>query len=216
MLLSGAVVPSCTTRDRGGVSTDHTRVRRLSGGPDDLLRPSLGDRVLSAALTVAAACSIVMVPMVPAALVVTITAPFWLMLELSPRFGVYATLVLTTVSLLAYLPIMIETLRRPGRVVLARAGVAPLEQAQRQRLENVVAEVAVAAGVPTPEIVAVRRFGANSMTAGDPSRPTIAVSPDLLDLLDRQQLQAVLAHEVAHIMNRDIGPTTVLAVIYVL
>lgn len=75
--------------------------------------------------------------------------------------------------------------------------------------------MAVAAGIPTPEVVVAQGLGANAMTVGTSSRPTIAVGPELLGLLDRQQLQAVIAHEVAHVVNGDLFAATVLAAVYV-
>jgi heat shock protein HtpX len=191
------------------------RTERLTGGPADLRRSAAGSRTASALLTIAALSSVLVVCFVAAAIGVMITFPLWGMLGLGLHAGLLMTLVIGGVCLLCYLPIVVWTLLRCRGVVLKRASSARPSPAQLRRLHNVTAEMALAAGVPTPEVVVVRGLGANAMAVGDSSRPTIGVSPELLDLLDRQSLQAVIAHEVAHAVNGDLYSTTLLAAIYV-
>lgn len=76
---------------------------------------------------------------------------------------------------------------------------------QLQQLQNVVEEIALAAGVPVPEIyVLEEEDGINAFAAGySPADAAIAVTRGTLDKLDRAELQGVIAHEFSHILNGD-------------
>ena len=80
------------------------------------------------------------------------------------------------------------------------------------RLDNVVAEMAIASGVPKPKIWIVPDRDPNAFATGrDPLTAHIAVTQGLLEVLDRDELQAVVAHEMSHIRNYDIRLMTLLA-----
>ena len=75
----------------------------------------------------------------------------------------------------------------------------------RRRLRNVVEEMAIASGVPVPEIyVLEEESGINAFAAGyAPGDAAVAVTRGALELLDRDELQGVIAHEFSHILNGD-------------
>lgn len=75
----------------------------------------------------------------------------------------------------------------------------------RQRLRNVVEEMAIASGVPVPEIyVLEQESGINAFAAGyTPGDAAIAVTRGALEVLDRDELQGVIAHEFSHVLNGD-------------
>ncbi len=75
----------------------------------------------------------------------------------------------------------------------------------RRRLRNVVEEMAIASGVPVPEIYVLEsESGINAFAAGySPGDAAIAVTRGTLELLDRDELQGVIAHEFSHILNGD-------------
>lgn len=75
----------------------------------------------------------------------------------------------------------------------------------RQRLRNVVEEMAIASGVPVPEIyVLEQEQGINAFAAGfSPADAAVAVTRGTLEHLDRDELQGVVAHEFSHILNGD-------------
>lgn len=75
----------------------------------------------------------------------------------------------------------------------------------RRRLRNVIEEMAIASGVPVPEIyVLEEESGINAFAAGyAPGDAAIAVTRGTLELLDRDELQGVIAHEFSHILNGD-------------
>ncbi|MGY6587391.1 MAG: M48 family metallopeptidase [Wenzhouxiangella sp.] len=75
----------------------------------------------------------------------------------------------------------------------------------RRRLHNVVEEMAIASGIPVPEVyVMEHEQGINAFAAGySPSDAAVAVTRGTLEHLDRDELQGVIAHEFAHIFNGD-------------
>ncbi len=95
-----------------------------------------------------------------------------------------------------------------GRVATAMGGTqvpADVRDPLRRRLRNVVEEMSIASGVPVPEIyVLEEEAGINAFAAGyTPSDAAIAVTRGALDLLERDELQGVIAHEFSHILNGD-------------
>jgi Zn-dependent protease with chaperone function len=76
---------------------------------------------------------------------------------------------------------------------------------QWQRLRNVVEEIAIASGVPVPEIYVMQNeSGINAFAAGyTPTDAAVCVTQGCLDKLNRDELQGVLAHEFSHVLNGD-------------
>ena len=95
-----------------------------------------------------------------------------------------------------------------GKVAVQMGGtlVAPdTRDPLRSRLRNVVEEMAIASGVPVPEIyVLEQEMGINAFAAGfAPGDAAIAVTRGTLELLDRDELQGVIGHEFSHVLNGD-------------
>jgi heat shock protein HtpX len=81
-----------------------------------------------------------------------------------------------------------------------------------QRLINVVEEMAIAAGLPRPRVFVVPDPDPNAFATGiEPGKACIAVTQGLLERLDRDELQGVVAHELAHVQNFDTRLMTLLA-----
>jgi heat shock protein HtpX len=81
-----------------------------------------------------------------------------------------------------------------------------------QRLVNVVEEMAIASGLPKPRVFVVPDSDPNAFATGiEPGKACIAATQGLLDRLDRDELQAVIAHEIAHVRNFDTRLMTLLA-----
>src|SRR3954471_18445673 len=108
------------------------------------------------------------------------------------------------------------------RAVLASTAAAPIEELaasavesdrlKLRQLEHVVDEMAIAAGLPRPRIYVVPDPDPNAFATGrGPEHSSIAVTRGLLDALDREELQGVVAHEMSHIKNLDIRVMTVVA-----
>ncbi len=93
----------------------------------------------------------------------------------------------------------------------AREVTAPATAEERQ-LANVVEEMAIASGVPTPRIYIVPDDDPNAFATGrDAATASIAVTAGLLRALSRDELQGVVAHEMAHVQNLDVRLMTLLA-----
>jgi heat shock protein HtpX len=83
---------------------------------------------------------------------------------------------------------------------------------EQQQLVNVVEEMAIASGLPKPKIWVVPDDDPNAFATGrDAATASIAVTEGLLAKLSRDELQAVVAHEMAHIQNLDVRLMTLLA-----
>lgn len=101
------------------------------------------------------------------------------------------------------------SLRSGGGQVARQLGATLIESdtrdAKRRRLRNVVEEIALASGVPVPEIyVLEQESGINAFAAGyTPSDAAVAVTRGALEKLNRNELQGVIAHEFSHILNGD-------------
>ena len=86
------------------------------------------------------------------------------------------------------------------------------EKLKCRQLENVVDEMAIAAGVPRPPVYIVPDPDPNAFATGrGPGHASIAVTRGLLNALDREELQGVVAHEMSHIRNLDIRVMTIVA-----
>ncbi|MGI9247504.1 MAG: M48 family metallopeptidase [Woeseiaceae bacterium] len=95
-----------------------------------------------------------------------------------------------------------------GRVATSMGGTlvpADVQDPLRRRLRNVVEEMSIASGVPVPEIYVLEEESSiNAFAAGyTPSDAAVAVTRGTLELLDRNELQGVIAHEFSHILNGD-------------
>jgi heat shock protein HtpX len=105
-------------------------------------------------------------------------------------------------------------LKAGDRAVLESANAVPIDRNDpRQRvLDNVVEEMAIAGGLPKPRAYVVPDNDPNAFATGSgPERSSIAVTAGLLDALNREELQAVVSHEMAHVKNYDIRLMTVVA-----
>jgi Zn-dependent protease with chaperone function len=95
-----------------------------------------------------------------------------------------------------------------GRVAVDMGGTlvpTDVQDPLRRRLRNVVEEMAIASGIPVPEIyILEQERGINAFAAGfTTSDAAIAVTRGTLELLERDELQGVIAHEFSHILNGD-------------
>jgi heat shock protein HtpX len=102
----------------------------------------------------------------------------------------------------------------PEKVLWATGAWELVEPAspEQKQLVNVVEEMAIASGLPRPKIWVVPDSDPNAFATGrDAATASIAVTEGLLTRLSRDELQAVIAHEMAHIQNLDVRLMTLLA-----
>jgi heat shock protein HtpX len=98
------------------------------------------------------------------------------------------------------------------RVVLASTRAREVSAAEAPRLHNLVEGLSIAAGIPKPRIWIVPESAPNAFATGrDPAHSHIAVTQGLLETMNRVELEGVLGHEIAHVVDRDILVGTVVA-----
>ena len=107
-----------------------------------------------------------------------------------------------------------DVLRNGAKKVLWTAGAQPLvaNTPEERQFENVVEEMAIAAGVPKPKLYVVPDADPNAFVTGTaPLEAHLAVTQGLLSVLTRDEMQAVVAHELGHVKNEDTKLMTLVA-----
>jgi heat shock protein HtpX len=100
------------------------------------------------------------------------------------------------------------------RAVLASTRARKVTPQQEPRLHNIVEGIAIAAGLPKPDVYVVPEVAPNAFATGrDPEHSSIAVTQGLLDMMNRVELEGVIGHEMSHVMDRDILIGTVVATV---
>jgi heat shock protein HtpX len=108
--------------------------------------------------------------------------------------------------------VLVATHAKPLAELASAPDIAADEKLKLRQLENVVDEMAIAGGIPRPRIYIVPDPDPNAFATGrDAQHASIAVTRGLLDALDREELQGVIAHEMSHIHNLDVRLMTIVA-----
>jgi heat shock protein HtpX len=90
------------------------------------------------------------------------------------------------------------------KLVLTMTGAKLITREDAPELFNVIEEVVIASGLPMPKVAIVEDTAPNAFATGrDPDHALIAFTTRILDVMDRDELQGVIAHELAHVANRD-------------
>ena len=122
----------------------------------------------------------------------------WIGDPVSALFGLGLAFVVGTVSGIA-------TYYGGARMVLAASRAKEVSHEDAPVLFNVVEEMAIAAGLPMPKVYIIDDTAPNAFATGrDPEHASVAVTSGLLEKLDRDELQGVIAHEMSHVGNFDI------------
>ena len=100
------------------------------------------------------------------------------------------------------------------RVVVALTGAKEIKRGEHRELWNLVENLSITAGLPMPKVYIVEDGAPNAFATGrDPEHAVVAVTTGLLGILDRTELEGVLAHELSHVGNRDMLVSTVAVVL---
>lgn len=105
-------------------------------------------------------------------------------------------------------------LRAGDRAVLESANARPVDRSDpgEQQLDNIVEEMAIAGGLPKPAVYVIPDRDPNAFATGTgPEKSSVAVTAGLIEALNREELQAVVSHEMAHVKNYDVRLMTVVA-----
>ncbi len=98
------------------------------------------------------------------------------------------------------------------RVVLASVRAREVGPQDQPRLHNVVEGLSIAAGTPKPRVYVIPERAPNAFATGrDPEHSSVAVTQGLLETMNRVELEGVVGHELAHVVDRDILLGTILA-----
>lgn len=100
------------------------------------------------------------------------------------------------------------------KLVIKMTGAIPATMEGNRELINVVENLAITAGLPMPKVYIVNDSAPNAFATGrNPEHSAVAVTSGLLQILNRSELEGVLAHELSHVGNRDILVSTVAVVL---
>src|SRR5690242_13105480 len=98
------------------------------------------------------------------------------------------------------------------KIVLAMYGAQPVEEAQAPGLHATVRRLATRAHIPMPRIYVIPSDTPNAFATGrNPEHAAVAVTEGILRILDEDELEGVLAHELSHVTNRDVLISTIAA-----
>ncbi len=100
------------------------------------------------------------------------------------------------------------------KMALAMSGAQPVSESEAPELHAIVANLAAKAGLPKPRVYIIPTQTPNAFATGrNPKHAAVAVTQGIMAILNRDELEGVLAHELAHIKNRDILISSIAAVI---
>ncbi|MEM2963485.1 MAG: M48 family metallopeptidase [Candidatus Anstonellales archaeon] len=100
------------------------------------------------------------------------------------------------------------------KIILAATGARKVEKSEYPHLFHTVEGLAIAAGIPTPQIYIMDSPSPNAFATGkDPEHGIIVVTRGLIELMNREEIEGVLAHEISHIQNYDIRFATLAVVL---
>ncbi len=100
------------------------------------------------------------------------------------------------------------------KIALSMAKAVPADPVQYRELHNIVENLAITAGLPKPKVYIIPDMAPNAFATGrNAKHASVAVTQGLLQTLDRSELEGVIAHELAHIGNRDILLMSMVAVL---
>lgn len=130
-------------------------------------------------------------------------------LKFNSIWGIYGALIVTGIGVI----VSLISISSGDRIVLSMSGARKADHSEERRLHNVVEEMAIAAGLPKPEVYVIESPALNAFATGlSPEKSAIAVTRGMLEACTRQELQGVVAHEMSHILNDDVLFATVIGV----
>lgn len=123
-----------------------------------------------------------------------------------PSFIIFALIFSVVYSFISYYS--------SAAIALSLARAQPVEKSDNPLLYNVVENLCITAGLPTPKIYVTPEMQINAFATGrDPAHAAVAVTQGALQRLNKTELEGVLAHELSHVGNRDILVSTVAAIL---
>nr|MBA4405487.1 zinc metalloprotease HtpX [Nanoarchaeum sp.] len=116
--------------------------------------------------------------------------------------NIYAGAILAAIFAFFYTLIVFNS---GDKMILSMSGAKEVKKQDYPHLYHSVEGLAIAAGIPTPKVYVIEDSALNAFATGkDPKKASITVTTGLLNKLNRQELEGVIAHEMSHIKNYDI------------
>ena len=101
-----------------------------------------------------------------------------------------------------------------GKIALRVSGATKADKKTHNELYSMVDSLAIAGGLPTPEVYIIESPALNAFATGrDPKHSAVAVTSGLMHALSKRELKGVLAHEISHIGNYDIRIQTLIIIL---
>src|SRR6201998_4074197 len=98
------------------------------------------------------------------------------------------------------------------KIALASSGAQPVSREELPRLYQVMERLAAKAQLPMPKLYVIPQAAPNAFATGrNPSHASVAVTAGLMDLMNDDELEGVIAHELSHVRNYDILITSIAA-----
>lgn len=95
-------------------------------------------------------------------------------------------------------------------IAIAMSGAVPIEKSDNPRLWNIVENLAITQGMPMPKLYVIPDEAPNAFASGrDPKHAVVAATTGLLAIMNDQELEGVMAHELGHVKNYDIRVSTI-------
>ncbi|MCT6853743.1 MAG: zinc metalloprotease HtpX [Lactobacillus panisapium] len=124
-----------------------------------------------------------------------------------PLLGVIIALIFSAIYMLIVLP-------NPANMVMSLNHAQEIHEQDNPVLWHVVQDMALVGKVPMPRVFIINDPSPNAFATGrDPNHSVVAVTQGLLDMMNREELEGVLGHEISHIRNYDILVSTIAAVL---
>lgn len=100
------------------------------------------------------------------------------------------------------------------KVVLKMSGATPVSRESHKDLWNILENLSITAGLPMPKLYIINDDAPNAFATGrNPEHAVVAVTTGLISILDKNELEGVIAHELSHVGNRDMLVMTVVVVL---
>ena len=100
------------------------------------------------------------------------------------------------------------------KIALMSSGAQPISKEQAPRLYEVMERLAAKSNLPMPKMFLIPQAAPNAFATGrNPSHASVAVTQGLMELLDDEELEGVIAHELSHVRNYDILTSSIAATI---
>ena len=97
-----------------------------------------------------------------------------------------------------------------ARLAITMSGAHQIEKRDNPRLWNIVENLSISEGMPMPKVYIINDPAPNAFATGrNPEKAVVAATTGLLDIMDDNELQGVMAHEMGHVKNYDIRVSTI-------